>query len=88
MFRGIRKIEKVLDITEGVFDDIPQVTCYGKDRVVVSNYTGIIEYEEYTVKLNSGAGTIYIFGDNLRITELTIDDIMVCGKIHSVEFER
>ncbi len=88
MFRGIRKIEKALEITEGVIDDIPQVTCYGRTKVVVSNYTGILEYEEYVVRLNSGEGTIYVYGDNLQITELTVDDIMVCGKIHSVEFER
>lgn len=88
MFRGIRKIEKALEITEGVIDDIPQVTCYGKNKVVVSNYTGILEYEDYVVRLNSGDGTIYIYGSNLQINELTVDDIMVCGRIHSVEFER
>lgn len=88
MFRGIKKLEKVLDITEGVIDDVPQVICYGKTKVVISNYTGILEYEDYLVRLNSAQGTIYIYGDELHINELTVDDIMVCGKIHSVEFER
>ena len=88
MFRGIRKIEKVLDISEGIIDDIPQVTCYGREKVVVSNYTGILEYEDFFVRLNSAHGTIYIYGEELKINELTVDDIMVCGKIYSVEFER
>lgn len=88
MFRGIRKIEKALDITEGIIDDVPQVICYGKSKAVVSNYTGVLEYEDYLVRLNSQQGTIYIYGDELQIDELTVDDIMVCGKIHSVEFER
>lgn len=88
MFRGIRKVEKALQITEGIIDDVPKVTCYGNNKVVVSNYTGILEYEEYLVKLNSAQGTIFVYGDNLQIGELTVDDIMVYGRIHSVEFER
>ena len=88
MFRNIKKIERALEIPESIVDDISKVTCIGKDKVLIENYIGILEYDDNTIRLNTSDGDILVFGDNLVITQLTKDDILILGKIHMVEFER
>lgn len=88
MFRNIKKVERVLEIPESIVDDISKVTCIGKDKVLIENYIGILEYDDNTIRLNTSDGDILVFGDNLVITQLTKDDILILGKIHIVEFER
>ena len=47
----------------------------------------ILEYEDYYIKINTHIGAVNINGFNLRLKEMTGDDIMVFGKIDSIDFE-
>lgn len=88
MFKNIRKIENALEISEGIIDDITKVTCYGNEKIYIENYVGIIEYEDYLIRLNTGDGEIYIYGIDLNIGELTKDEMVITGQINNIQFER
>jgi sporulation protein YqfC len=49
----------------------------------VENYKAIIEYEKDLIRLNNN---VSILGENLNIAEITSDEIIVNGKIKSIEF--
>ena len=59
----------------------------GFEKVYIENHKGILEYEEYFIRLNTYIGIININGFNLKLDEMTTDDILVTGKIDSIDFE-
>ena len=56
--------------------------------MVIENYKGILEYDDYYVKINSFIGIINIHGFNLRLEKMTEDNIRIIGKIESLDIER
>ena len=54
---------------------------------MVENYKAILEYEDFYIKINTHIGAININGFNLKLKEMTGDDIMVLGRIDSMDFE-
>ena len=56
--------------------------------MLIENYKGIMEYEEFFVKINTEIGTININGFNLNLEQMTNEDILVKGVINSIDLER
>ena len=82
------KIEKMLELPEEVCSNIPKIIITGFNEIIIENYKGILEYEEYFVRINTYLGMININGYNLILENMTNDDIKVKGKIESLEIER
>ena len=60
----------------------------GFDEIIIENFKGILEYEDFFVQINTHIGIININGYNLLLENMTDDDIKVKGKIESVDIER
>ncbi len=56
--------------------------------MVIENFKGILEYEEFFVRIRTYIGVVNINGYNLNLETMTNDDIKVTGKIESIEIER
>ena len=87
MRRKSRKIDDILEIPVELATNNPKITVVGFERVLIENYRGILEYQEYFVRLNTHIGIININGFNLKLEEMTTDDLLVTGKIDSIDFE-
>lgn len=85
--RLIRKIDNILEIPKEVSTEIPKLTLIGFEQLLIENFKGILEYEEYFVKVSTSEGNININGFNLSLNQMTEDDIMINGKIDSIDFE-
>lgn len=81
------KLNKLLELPEEVISDKPKITIMGFNEALIENYKSILEYEDFYVKINTYIGAININGFNLRLKEMTDDDIMVLGSIDSIDFE-
>lgn len=81
------RFHKFLELPKEVVSDIPKITVVGFEEVLIENYKSILEYEDYYIKINTHIGAVNINGFNLRLKEMTGDDIMVFGKIDSIDFE-
>ncbi|MBR3152986.1 MAG: YabP/YqfC family sporulation protein [Clostridia bacterium] len=81
------KINQVLDIPREVGSNVPKITIVGFEELLIENYKGILEYEEFFVRVSTHIGNISINGFELNLNEMTEDDILVTGKIESVDFE-
>ena len=86
--KGYKKIDKILELPEEVYLDIPRITITGFDEIIIENFKGILEYEKFFVRIRSIIGLINISGYNLNLENMTNDDIKVKGKIESIELER
>ena len=54
------KIEKMLEIPEEVYSNVPKVTITGFNELILENYKGIIEYEEFFASISTYIGVINI----------------------------
>lgn len=66
---------------------VPRLTILKFEQVLIENYKGILEYQDFFVRIQTYIGIININGFNLSLEEMTIDDVMVKGKIESIDFE-
>ena len=56
--------------------------------MIIENFKGILEYEEFYVRINTHIGIVSINGYELNLENMTNDDIKVTGKIESIDIER
>lgn len=82
------RMNKLLEIPKEVCSDIPKIIITGFDEILIENYKGILEYEEFFVRISTHIGIININGYNLNLDKMTDDDIKVRGKIESMDIER
>ena len=82
------RVDKFLEIPKEIYSDDPKIVVTGFDELIIENFKGILEYEEFFVRINTYIGIININGYNLNLENLTNDDLKVKGKIESIEFER
>ena len=86
--KKIEKIEKILEIPQEVYSDVPKITIIGFNEMLIENFRAILEYEEFYIRISTYIGIININGYNLKLENMTNDDIKIKGKIESFEIER
>jgi len=60
----------------------------GFDEIIIENFRGILEYEEFFVRISTHIGNVIVNGFNMKLTQLNDEDIMVKGKIENISFEK
>ena len=83
-----KRMDKMLEIPKEVYSNIPKLSVTGFEEMVIENYKGILEYEEFFVRISTHIGIISINGYGLNLENMTEDDIKVTGKIESIDVER
>ena len=83
-----RRLDKILEMPEEVYSNTPKLTITGFNEMVLENYKGILEYEEFFASISTHIGIVNINGYNINLEKMTNDDIKITGKIESIELER
>lgn len=83
----LNRINDILEIPKEISSNEPKITIIGFNELLIENYKNILEYEEFFIKINTFSGVISINGFNLNLKQMTEDDIIVSGKIDSIDFE-
>ena len=86
--RGKRKINELLEIPKEVYTNVPNIILTGFEEMIIENNKGIIEYEDYYVRVNTIIGIININGINLKLEKMTEDNLKISGKIEKIDIER
>ena len=81
------KLDRLLEIPEEISSLEPRVTIMGFKKMVVENFKSVLEYQEFYIRLNTYVGILNINGFNLKLGEMTKEDITITGKIESIDFE-
>lgn len=82
------RVAKMLEIPEEVASDRPKITTVGRKEVLVENYKGIIEFSNEIIRIDSNHGIITITGKNMKIREITVEDIVITGDIENIDYIR
>ena len=77
-----------LGLPKEVISKTPKLTLTGFDELFIENFKGIMEYEDFFARIKTAIGIININGFNLKLNQMTEDDILVTGKIESIELEK
>lgn len=77
-----------LGLPQEVISKIPKITITGFEELFIENFKGILEYEDFFARIKTEIGIITINGFNLKLNQITEEDILVTGKIESIEFEK
>lgn len=77
-----------LEIPKEVYSNIPNFIITGFEDMIIENYKGILEYEDYYIRISTFIGIVNIKGTNLKLEKMTEDNIKIIGKIESIEIER
>lgn len=81
------RIGNLLEMPNEITTNEPKITIQGFKELLIENYKGILEYEDFYVRISTYIGTININGFNLNLKQMTDEDIMVTGKIDSIDLE-
>ena len=86
--KKINKLNRMLEMPKEVYTKEPKITVTGFEEMIIENYKGILEYEDFFVKISTYIGNININGFNLKLENMSEDDIKINGKIESLDIER
>ncbi len=83
-----RKLNQILDMPRELDNKEAKITIISFDQILIENYKGILEYEEFFVKIDTEIGIVNINGYKLTLEQITEDDIEIKGTIKSIELEK
>ena len=86
--RKQNKLDRILEIPKEISSEEPKLTIMGFNNIIIENYKAILEYQDFFVRVSTYIGVININGYNLKLNEMTTDDIEVIGKIEGIDFEK
>ena len=83
-----RILDRILEMQQEVSTKDTKLTVIGFKKMLIENYKVILEYQDFYIRINTYIGIININGFNLKLSEMTSDDIMISGDIDSIDFEK
>ena len=86
--KNISRIDRLLEIPQEIYSNVPKITITVFNEMIIENFKGILEYEDYYIRINTSLGIINVNGYELRLENMTNDDIKVTGKIEKFDIER
>lgn len=84
---NLNRVNEILDLPKEVGTEIPKITMIGFGEVLIENYKGILEYEEFFVRISTHIGNININGFDLKLNQITDEDVKITGRIENLDFE-
>ncbi len=82
------RFNKALELPREIDDKESKITIVSFDEILIENYKGILEYEEFFIKIETEIGTVNINGFKMTLEQITNEDIKIYGNIKSIELER
>ena len=82
------KINQILEMPREIDNKEPKITIISFDEILIENYKGMLEYEEFFIKVDTEIGIININGYKLTLEQITDEDIGIKGTIKSIELEK
>lgn len=81
-------LNRILEVPKEISTNEPKITIAGFKKMLIENYKVILEYQDIYIRIKTYIGIVNISGFNLKLGEMTSDDIMITGDIETVDFEK
>lgn len=76
---------KLFDRIDNYISEYKYKVIIADNSVNIVNYKKIIEFTDNVIKVESKDGITTVNGSNLVITKMLSDEILITGKIYSIE---
>ena len=88
--KNISRIDRLLEIPQEIYSNVPKITITGFNEMIIENFKGISEYEDYYIRINTSLGIINVNGYELRVNSAGFidNDILHTEKIEKFDIER
>lgn len=83
-----KRLNEILEIPREVYTNEPHIVLNSFEQMIIENYKGILEYEDFYVRVSTYIGIVNIRGINLKLEKMTEDNLKINGKIENIEIER
>ena len=80
-------LNRILEVPKEICTNEPKLTIAGFKKMLIENYKVILEYQDVYIRIKTYIGIININGFNLKLEEMTNDDLLVTGRIEGMDFE-
>ena len=77
-----------MEVPKEISTNEPKITIAGFKKMLIENYKAILDYQDIYIRIKTYIGIVNINGFNLKLSEMTSDDIMISGDIETVDFEK
>jgi sporulation protein YqfC len=85
--RNLRqRFASMLELPGDALLDAARVSMVGDRELVVENHRGLLEYKEERLMLAVPEGKLLVCGTGLGIASIAPDQIVITGKMRSVEY--
>ena len=82
-----KRFAQIGDLPNELVTNCSRMVLYGNNEFKIENYDGIIEYEVNKIRISTASGIISIIGENLTLSELNNDELLVSGLIKNIDLE-
>ena len=82
------KFSRLLELPTEVASGTSKITIQGSSQMLIENYQSVLEYQDIYIRIKTYFGIINISGFNLKLNDMTSDDVKIEGEIDSIDFER
>lgn len=66
---------------------LPRVVLHGDQEVLVENHRGLYSYDETRIRIRTAHGVLSISGEKMTIAHFGAEDLLIQGKVHTVQVE-
>ena len=80
-------LSDMFELPREVMLDLPRMTLVGNVQIYLENHRGVIAYGEEKIRIGVNNGEIIIKGRNLEIKNLMAEELLIKGKIESLDYE-
>lgn len=82
------RVSEFLELPREVLLKSTKITCIENNSILIEGYQKIIDYYDNYIKLKSNNMDIVIDGENLDIVEITDYELVIEGKIYSLNYQK
>jgi len=86
--RLLERFTEATDLQDAPIPGVPLIELAGDRRVLMENHCGVTEYGMERVCVKVKFGQVCICGKDLTLAKMTKSQLIVCGRIQSVELYR
>lgn len=81
-----KSLAEILELPKDIVLDIPKITMVGNLQLYIENHKGILEYSNTRIRINTKSGVLRVIGKNLLLKSIVVEEMVIVGEIHQVEF--
>lgn len=82
------KISEFLELPKEIMLKSTKITSIENSNILIEGYQKIIDYYDNYIKIKANNIDIVIDGENLDITEITDYELVIEGKIYSLNYQK